>query len=360
MVFIVYLLLTQKSMAKYLLIVPIMAAIVIYHSISILFTAVILLGLYVLQRLFVKKEERFVSIWYVVLAVAMTVIYWVLNANMLIQRLINNATASTDAITIPMALAQNMPWNELFNYLQYVPAVLFILVGVLLLLLGKDLSSRLKIFGLAALGLVWLSFPGPLMMVGKLVEGFGIDRVAEYSFLFLILIAAVGIAGLYARGGRYGKAALVALFCVWALLAVSNDWVASDNPLVERPFYTYYFTEQEVTGMDRLATHATGVLQSDYVANRYYEGSPREAFTTILEVDVPNMTFVRHAPGDVMLIREGEHDKRELRVAALDSSKFIAKPEGGSFVYIDRNKSVWDTLAGYSRIYDSSSIQAYS
>ena len=62
----------------------------------------------------------------------------------------------------------------------------------------------------------------------------------------------------------------------------------------------------------------------------------------------------------MLLIREGEHDKRELRVAALDSSKFISKPEGGSFVYIDRNKSVWGTLAGYNRIYDSRAIQAYN
>ena len=65
MVYLVYLLLAGKSRTRFLLIVPIMAAIIIYHSISILFTAVILLVLYVLQMLFVKKEERFVSIWYV-------------------------------------------------------------------------------------------------------------------------------------------------------------------------------------------------------------------------------------------------------------------------------------------------------
>jgi uncharacterized membrane protein len=359
MVFLIYLLLAGKSRTKYLLIVPIMAAIIIYHSISILFTALILFVLYIMQMLFMKKEERFVSIWYVVLALAMTGVYWVLNAGMLIQRLINNATASTDTLTIPKALTENVPWNELFNYLQYVPSILFILTGVLLLLMMKSWSSRAKVFGLAALGFVWISFPGPLMMIGKLVQGFGIDRFAEYTFLITILIAAVGIAGLFFRSGRYGKAIIIGLFCVWALLAISNDWVASDNPLVKRPFYTYYFSEQEITGMDRLVTHVTGVLESDYVPNRYYEGSTNEAYTTILQVDVPNMTFVRHGPEDIFLIREGEHDKRELRVAALDNSKFISKPEGDRFIYVDRNESVWDTLAGYSRVYDSRAIQAY-
>jgi hypothetical protein len=360
LVFLVYLLIMGKSRTKYLLIVPIMAAIIIYHSISILFTVLILLVLYVLQMLFVKKEERFVSIWYVVLGVAMTAVYWLLNADMLIQRLVNNAMASTDAISVPKALAQNAPWNELFNYLQYLPAILFILSGIFLLLLTEKFSSRAKIFGLAALGFVWLSFPGPLQMFGDIVTNLGIDRFAEYTFLILILVAAAGIAGLFFRSGRYGKAIVVGLFCVWVLLSVSSDWVASDNPLVKRPFYTFYFSGQEVTGMDRLATHATGVLESDYVPNRYYEASSKEAYTTILEVDVPNMTFVRHGPEDVLLVRAGEHDKRELRVAALDDGKFISKPEGGSFVYVDRNKSVWGTLAGYSRIYDSRAIQAYT
>jgi hypothetical protein len=360
MVFLVYLLIAGKSRTRYLLIVPIMVAIIIYHSISILFTVLILLALYVLQMLFLKKEERFVSIWYVVLGLGMTAVYWVVNADMLIQRLINNAAASTDTISIPQALSQNMPWNELFNYLQYVPAILFILAGVLLLLLSGRFSSRAKIFGVAALGFVWLSFPGPLQVFGNLVSSLGIDRFAEYTFLILILVAAAGVAGLFYRSGRYGKAILVGLFCVWVLLSVSSDWVASDNPLVKRPFYTYYFSQQEITGMDRLVTHATGVLESDYVPNRYYEGSENVAYTTILEVDVPNMTFVRHGPEAVLLVREGEHDKRELRVAALDSSQFISKPGGGTFVYVDRNKSVWGTLAGYSRIYDSRAIQAYN
>jgi hypothetical protein len=360
MVFLVYLLLAGKSRVKYLLIVPIMVAIVIYHSISILFTAGILLVLYVLQMLFVNKEERFVSIWHVALAVAMTAVYWVLNADMLIKRLINNATSSTDTITVPAALAANTPWNELFNYLQYVPAILFVLTGVFLLLLSGKFGNREKIFGLAALGFVWLSFPGPINMLGDLVQNLGIDRFAEYTFLILILVSAVGVVGLYARGGRQGRAIIIGLFAVWVLLSVSSDWVASDNPLVKRPFYTSYFSGQEISGMDRLVTHTTGILQSDYVPNRYYESSPYEPKTTLLEVDVPNMTFVRDSTDDLLLIREGEHDKRELRVAALSNNVFIHKPESELFTYVDRNKSVWDTLAGYNRIYDSRAIQAYN
>jgi hypothetical protein len=62
----------------------------------------------------------------------------------------------------------------------------------------------------------------------------------------------------------------------------------------------------------------------------------------------------------LLLIREGEHDKRELRGAALDNAKFLIEPEGGRFTYIGRNLSVWGTLAGYSCVYDSKGIRAYT
>ena len=360
MVFLIYMLLAKNSRSCYLLIIPMTAAIIIYHSISILLISQILIILYILQMLFVKKNERFVSIWYVMLAIAMTIVYWLINAGTIIDKLIHNATADTDGVLIPKALTENMPWNELFNYLQYIPAILFILVGIFMLLLSSKHSNRARIFGLAALLLVGLSFPGPLLMIGKLVSSFGIDRIAEYTFLIMILVAAVGIVGLFNRSGRLGKSILIGLFAIWVLLSVSNDWVASDNPLVKRPFYTYYFSEQEITGMDRLVTHATGILESDYVPDRYFFASPYYKNRTVLEVDMPNMTFVRSGPNDVLLIREGEHEKRELRGAALDNSKFLIDPEGGRFIYIGRNLSVWSTLAENCCVYDSRAIRAYT
>ena len=362
MVFVIYLLLASKSKVKYLLIVPITVAIIIYHSISILFVALILTVLYVLQMLFVKKEERFVSIWLVLFSLAATGTYWVLNANIIIQRIIGNgnAAASTNTITVPRALAENVPWNELFNYLQYLPAMAFIFVGAILLFLGKRYGNRARILGLAALGFVWVSFPGPVDALGSIATNLGLDRFSEYTFIILVLIAAVGIAGLYYRSGRRGRAALVAIFALWVLLSVSSDWVASDNPLVKRPFYTFDFSQQEITGMDQLVAHTTGVLMSDYVPNRYYESSPYVDNTTILEVDASNMTFLRNGPQDVLLIRAGEQAKRELRTATLVDNVFVPKPEVDQFTYVSKNEPVWATLAGYNRIYDSQAIQAYN
>ena len=360
-VFLVFLLLSRKGLAKYLLIVPLTAAIVFYHSVSILFVLVILLILYILQAVFIKKEERFVSLGYITFTALLTGVYWELNAGSIIQRLIRNATASpSNSINMPTALLQNQPLNEMINYLQFVPSLLFILAGAFLLLSSDRFSGRARAFGLAALAVVWISVPGPLLLIGKLAQNFSIDRFADYTFLLLIPVCAVGLATLYMRSGKYGKAILVGLFTIWVLLAVSNDWVASDNPLVKRPFYTFYFSEQEITGMDRLVTHTTGILESDYVPNRYYEGSAYEPNTTILEVDGNNMTFVRGSPEDVLLIREGEHEKRELKAALLDGPDFIPKPEGDYFAYVTRDKAVWSTLPVYNRIYDSRAIRAYN
>lgn len=359
MAFLLYALIAEKGRARYLLIVPLTVAILLYHSVSILFVILLLIIIYALQALFVKREERFVSLKYIVFATVLTAAYWLLNANIMIRRLINNATAQGNTINLTVTLVEKMPWNELANYLQYSPFVLLILAGAILLLRSSQFDALTRVFGLVALALFWLSFPGPLQLFGRLAENLGIERLSEYTFLFLALASAAGVACLYRRAGRHGKAAVVMLFAVWVLLSVSNDWVASDNPLVKRPFYTYYFSEQEITGMDRLVVHTTGMLLSDYIPNRYYESSPYEPKTTILQVDMPNMTFLRRYPEDVLLIRDGEHDKRELRAAAMPDNRFKAKPEGNTFQYIGRDESVWDTLSTYSRIYDSRAIRAY-
>jgi hypothetical protein len=112
--------------------------------------------------------------------------------------------------------------------------------------------------------------------------------------------------------------------------------------------------------MDRLVVHTTGILMSDYVPNRYYESSPHEAYTTILQVDASNMTFLLHEPQDVLLVRTGEQAKRELRTAAMGDDNFVTKPEADLFTYVSSDKPVWATLAGYNRIYDSQAIQAYN
>ena len=359
MVFMLYLLLSGKGRVKYVLILPIMAAIITYHSISIIFVTLILAAFYVLQALFIKKEERFISLWLIVLTIAMAFGYWLLNAPALIRRLIGNATASTGTIGVPAELTKIQPWNELFNYLQYLPSLFFILAGAFLLLLTKKYSARARILAFTALLFVWVSYPGPVEMLGQVAINLGIDRFSEYTFALLIPVAAVGVVGLYARSGRAGRAVLVGLFALWVLFAVSNDWVASDNPLVKRPFYNFYFSEQEIAGMDRLVTHVTGILESDYVPNRYYESSPYVLNTTLFEVDVPNMTFVRSGTDDVLLIRDGEHQDRELRGAVLPDDVFVPKPEADSFTYIDRNLSVWKTLPLYNRVYDSQAISAY-
>ncbi|OPY27126.1 MAG: hypothetical protein A4E28_02146 [Methanocella sp. PtaU1.Bin125] len=360
MVFLLYMLIAGKGRARYLLIVPLTAGILLYHSISILFIILILFIIYCLQILFVRKQERFVSLGYIAFATILTAGYWMLNANIMIQRLISNASAPSTPISLPQALVENVPWNELFNYLQYTPSLLLILVGAFLLMRPDLYGGRARVIGVAALSMSWLAFPGPVLLIGKLAEGLGIERVSEYTFPLLVLASAAGLAGLYSRTGKYGRTVVVALFAVWVLLAVSNDWVASDNPLVERPFYTYYFSGQEIAGMDRLVTHVTGVLQSDYVPNRYYESSPYEPITTLIEVDTNNQTFVRRDAKGVLLIRNGEQAKRELRIGVLDDSRYIHKPERGAFGYYSRSQPVWDTLPAYNRVYDSGAITAYN
>ena len=66
-------------------------AIIMYHTVSIVFVLLILSVLYVLQKFFVKeKAQMFISLKYLVISVAMTAIYWVLSGIGLPQELYND------------------------------------------------------------------------------------------------------------------------------------------------------------------------------------------------------------------------------------------------------------------------------
>jgi len=77
------------------------------------------------------------------------------------------------------------------------------------------------------------------------------------------------------------------------LLSVSNASVSSDNPLVKRPFFTYYLTSSEVEGISHDQNVSTGYMMSDYVPTRYIYFSPNRSQFYVTEVDDVNQTFFR-------------------------------------------------------------------
>ncbi|CAJ37117.1 hypothetical protein [Methanocella arvoryzae] len=359
-VILLLLLLDSKVKSRFWLSVLVTAGIIVFHPVAILFILVILATMYLAQKIFVRDPEfSLIPGKYFAVAIPMLALYWLLFGNRIVQALlysVRNLGASTQVMASVIA----SPASELFNYLQFVPFLLFIIVGTVAILRSKGLGHNAKIIALTALVLVPLTFPGPALLINKFFMDVEMERFFENGFVFMGLTAAIGFSALFLRSGRAMKAVLTLLFVTMVLLSVSNDFVATDNPLVKRPFFTHYISSGDAAIIEHLTTMTTGYILSDYVPHRYLYGSPERVKTHILEVDSRNLTFLRNSGEDLLVIRSGELEGRPLYVSAVDDGNFIHTPGWRNTVYYTGDSPLWNDLGRYSRVYDSNSIQGYN
>jgi hypothetical protein len=176
------------------------------------------------------------------------------------------------------------------------------------------------------------------------------------------MAGAVGFAGMYYKSRRYFKIFVVLLFACMCFLSISNDFVASDNPLVKRPFYTYYLTEEEIVAFNHVANVTKGYLMVDYVTCRYLMYTPYNSKCHLLEIDKENTRFLRNSSDDVILIREQELNKRPLKLYSSENGKFKLRPPSPwqvSLEYYSHDLLLWKTLERYSKIYESNGVVAF-
>ncbi len=351
-------LLYHRNFAAALIAIVVTVSIIIFHTVSIPFVLVVLAVLYVLQRLYdTINERKIVDADYMLFAVTAMLAYWMYNSLELIEQLINSIK-----ITAPDEVRQSGvfldPVSELFNYLHYSPLLLFLLIGTLETLKKDKIPPTAKIICMAGLLFTAISFPGPSLLVNKL-GGLNIDRFGEYVFFFIAFAASFGFYTTYTRSKKSLKSVLILLFMVLVFLSVSNDFLASDNPLVKRPFYTFYLTEEEVRGFDHAGNTSKGYVMTDFITTRYMDSTPYRERSHILEVDPDSLDFLRGGPSDLILIRKGELEKRPLRLFVTEEG-FIKKPTlGVEEYYYSDNTQLWSSLKEYSKIYDSSTIETY-
>jgi hypothetical protein len=143
------------------------------------------------------------------------------------------------------------------------------------------------------------------------------------------------------------------------LLSISNDFSASDNPLVKRVFYTFYLKEEETVAFNHIANITTGYVMSDYVTLRYLQSSPYMSKSNILEIDAKNR-LLKNTSDDTILIRNEEFKKRPLRFFPSLTGRFQPNPgEKGSYDYYYSDSPLWSNLEKYNKIYDSGGVNGY-
>ncbi|MDD1660404.1 MAG: hypothetical protein LUQ62_04270 [Methanomicrobiales archaeon] len=342
------------------LILVVALATLLFHTVSMPFLVLILSVMFLLQEVYRDdRRQGFLRLPYLVMMMVMTLVYWIFSAPYLF-RIVVFAILGSGPSQLRISGALAVPLTELFNYLEYLPLLIFLIVGVLSVLVAARCSFPLKIFCLTGLLMVPLAFPGPALLIGKLASNFNLFRFQEYAVLFISLAAAVGFLYLIRRSGRYGRVAVILLFAAMCLLSVSNDFVASDNPLVKRQFYTFYLTRPEFTGFDRLVSVTDGLVLADYVTDRYYTYSPYRENTSILQVNVTTSAILRNQSTDLILIRSRELSLRPLQIVNSRTGSFAHNPGFlDSMYYHYRDDPVWDQLDRFAKVYNSGWVDGY-
>jgi hypothetical protein len=353
--FIIY----DNSVPRKILAIILNFSLVIYHTASMPFIIIILSLIYLLQKIYlVATDKKFLNLNYLLLLIVTTISYWIYGAPDLIIWLFRNISAPSHTEMATKSFL-NTPLNELFNYLQYMPIFFLLIIGVLISLESKKLLNYKRIFLMVGLILSSLSFPGPGLIINKLAQNFAIERFGEYSFLFIVLAVSYGFFELFCRSKKY-KTLIVLLFIIMTFLSITNDFIASDNPLVKRPFYTFYITEGEVDASYHVAKITKGYTMSDYVVTRFLDQSLYKNKSHLLEVNSKNMKFLINTTNDTILIRKSELYKRPLNIYSSEDDFFELYPNWKKLKYYYLDSPLWGALRKYNKIYESGQAAAYS
>lgn len=360
-VLLVLLLLKRSRPETAVLYIVTIFSIILFHTASMPFIIMMFSAVWFVQMLLrIEKGEFFVTTYCLMLMIASTLFYWMFLAEDLF-RAITSSIFSPPPIGVMPDTSIEMPLNELFNYLQYSPILFLSLVGILFSMKSKRISNGNKVLFLTGLLLIPVTFPGPSMLLNRLATTFNFARFSEYSFILILVASALGFGCLFYRSGRSAKTFLIMLFIMMSFLSLSNDFAASDNPLVKRPFYTFYLTDEEITGIYHIASKTGGYMMSDYVTSNFIFNSPYILKEHILEVDSKNMILLRNSSADTLLIRIGELGKRPLYLYnSLDGRMRLEPNLISSCEYFACDIPLWGCLDKYNKVFESNAVRGYN
>ena len=335
-----------------------LSMILIHHAsmVSIIF---IYSSIILLQWIYkIDRENKIMDIKFVIVITTTTIGYWILYTDQLIPLIVNSFVFRGFNLGGAVEAAPFM--SELLNYVPYSPFILFATLGILLLLrTNKD--YRAPILGLVGFGVIFLAIPNPVNSLNSVIARLVLNRFMEYTSVPIILVVAYGVYSVFRKSRKIFYPLLIVIMFTTCFLAITNDFTASDNPLVKRQFYTFYLSSEEIKSTQTLLKISDGgYLMSDYVITRYFKFSNNFNRSLLLEVDSQGSIFYKGGANNLMIIRENELSGRPLRFFVTSGYKPNLSWSEGDLVYTYNDAPLWNTLTGYNRGYDNGPVVAYS
>lgn len=354
-----FFILSEDSIKSHLASIALVPILIMYHPVSMPFILILFVLLIIMDSIFREGEQKIISKKYSIICLTVCLVYYMYYSTYIFQALIENIVDSMPSVLATKGIS-TAPLDEVINYLQHVPLIFFMVFGILWLLGEKRFSIRAKVLCLLGVLTSVVSFPGPVLLLNSIAKNFNIMRFGEYAFIFIIMVAAVGFSGFFHKCRRYGRIILVVVFFVMVLLSVSNDFVASDNPLIKRAFYTFYMTEEEVISLNHVPGISVGRVISDQIVTRYLECSPFQEKSQIMEVEENNMSILKNSVEDLLLIRSGELKRRPLKLYSAAGNKFILRPSlNKRLEYYSGDLLLWRQLGHFNHVCDSGDVETF-
>jgi hypothetical protein len=354
-----FFMLRERDFRSTLMVLFFAMMIILYHPASIPFVIVILALLFFMFW-YVKNDElrsSNVKNTFLIIIVA-TVSYWIFVAQDLFQ-VIQYDVLQLTSIEPKTGFESYFSVSELFNYIQY--SLFFVLVALSLLFIVNRMggSKTLGVFCLLGCYFSIVAFPGPLTLIEHLGVDINISRFEEYAFIFVVLTAAFGFIYTYRKAGSKIKVVLIALLLLTCFFSISNDFVSSDNPLVERSSYTYYFSDVDIAALFTAQNMSSGSVDADYVVYRYYYFSEWRNGTEMLQIDEGADRIVKSTADSLVFLREKEGSQRSLKVLITDDDTYDTSWSWSQLQYYDGQGTVQDLTNGMGRVYSSGQICIY-
>lgn len=354
----IMLLLDYNNREKKILSGVIVYSIVLYHTVSIVFIFTILITCFIVYQAYIShRDSKFISTTYLTIIFTLTLVYWMYYAEALFESLVNYIALPTPNIIITNVHMYTSIY-ELFNNIHYSFILFFLILGSLWATKSNEISFIGRIFCILGLVFAALSFPGPALLLEKLSVNFNIIRFSQYSIVFIVVPMSVGFFKLYCKTKEKYKFYVIVAFILMVFLSISNDYTASDNPLVEKPFFTFYLTKEETVAVNHISMVSNGYVMSDDIIERYLFSSRYNDKSHVIEINPQNMTFLRYNGSDILLIRKNELGKRPLRLYSSKSGNFEMSPSRRNLDYYFNDLSLWNELKNYNRIYNSGGVIA--
>lgn len=357
----------QRGYRYYTLVIILTIGMALYHTVSLPFF-VLILGTFYTAQLIVTRENAPLRIQPIITIIGIQLGYWLLFAPEFAERifaLVTGPSISGSAEGGQSALVPD-PIAELINYLPFSFLVFLLVVALVRGLVSERIPKTGKAAILAGTALAVVSFPGPILLAERLAANLNMIRFGQYTYPFLSMACAVGVVTLYEtrlefRNFPARKVALVVvvlLFVSMGFFGVSNDFAASDNPVVEREFYTFYLSESEQQSLDSVGGFSEEYIISDQIGCRYIDNTAYPGNCNVIEVNTDQGQVLTNERYDLIVVREAELQQRGLKTYPTD--EFVEEPPYiGSEIYLGADEPVWGDLETKNKVYTNGDVGAY-